>query len=247
VIQIPLVVKAAILTSFRSSGGQLSAGTAAVQRRRQAFCHDISWACLGGEQVTTATDAILVWWVATGLFEIRRSSRKFSPLCSDERKATDDDIDVAVCLSRYCAYVVAKAPVLLPDNAAWTECRYKEVTKDIEAALLLETADLEAGVYGYLLDHFRSERSHEVLKKGSRLGRQLVEEAEKQGPEGGEEKVWKLLAEFWSEMLLYLAPSDNVKGHIQVLQRGGELITLLWVLLLHAGIISRPAPHTPEP
>jgi hypothetical protein len=188
-----------------------------------------------------------VWWVATGLFEIRRSSRKFSPLCSDERKATDDDIDVAVCLSRYCAYAVAKAPVLLPDNAAWTECRYKEVTKDIEAALLLETADLEAGVYGYLLDHFRSERSHEVLKKGSRLGRQLVEEAEMQGPEGGEEKVWKLLAEFWSEMLLYLAPSDNVKGHIQVLQRGGELITLLWVLLLHAGIISRPAPQTPEP
>jgi hypothetical protein len=120
-------------------------------------------------------------------------------------------------------------------------------TPDIEAALLLKTADLEAGAYGYLLDHFGSELSHEVLKKGSRLGRQLVEEAEKQGPEGGEEKVWKLLAEFWSEMLPYLAPSDNVKAHIQVLQRGGELITLLWVLLLHAGITSRPAPHTPEP
>ena len=152
-------------------------------------------------------------------------------------------------------YLVAEAPDLLPDNSAWTRRRYQVVKYGIEAALLRMRSrggdqDLEGAVYGRLVDSFGGERSHEVLKKGSRLGKQLVEEAEKQrsqddaeagtGDDGGQDAVWKLLAEFWSEMLLYLAPSDNVKGHIQVLQHGGELITLLWVLLLHAGITSRP-------
>ena len=58
--------------------------------------------------------------------------------------------------------------------------------------------------------------------------------------EGGDDTVWRLLAEFWSEMMLYVAPSDNLKGHKEAIARGGELITLLWVLLFHTGIISRP-------
>ena len=58
--------------------------------------------------------------------------------------------------------------------------------------------------------------------------------------EGEDTAVWKLMAEFWSEMILYVAPSDNLKGHKEAIARGGELITLLWVLLFHAGIVSRP-------
>ncbi|PVH33855.1 hypothetical protein PAHAL_8G079500 [Panicum hallii] len=252
-LTVPPEVKASILGAFRSSGGQLSAGTAAVHRRRQAFRHGITWACLGGE-VTTATDSILVWCIATGLFENRcSSSSRKAPLPPEQVTATD--MGVALCLSRYCMYLVAEAPDLLPDNSAWTRRRYQVVKDSIKAALLRSSGpdDLEVDVYGRLVDSFGSERSHEVLKKGSRLGKQLVEEAEKQRSEdgeagdGGQDTVWKLLAEFWSEMLLYLSPSDNVKGHMQVLQHGGELITLMWVLLLHAGITSRPARHVPEP
>nr|CAB3489463.1 unnamed protein product [Digitaria exilis] len=245
-IKVPLAAKAAIITSFRSNGRQLSAGTAAVQRRRQAFCHDITWACLGGDVVTTTTDAILVWCVATALLEKRR--------CSSKQQQAINSMGVAVCLSRYCVYLVAKVPCLLPDNSAWTKRRYQEVKESVKAAALLRTGghDTEAGAYGQLLDSFGCEGSHEVLKRGSMLAKQLVDEGEKQrsseegddaaGAEGGgEDAVWELLAEFWSEMLLYVAPSDNVKGHIEALQHGGELITLLWALLLHSGITSRPA------
>ena len=39
--------------------------------------------------------------------------------------------------------------------------------------------------------------------------------------------------------MLYVAPSDNVKEHIECLANGGEFITHLWALLTHAGILQR--------
>jgi hypothetical protein len=48
-----------------------------------------------------------------------------------------------------------------------------------------------------------------------------------------------VLADFWVEMLLYAAPSENVKEHIEQLAKGGEFITHLWALLSHAGINER--------
>lgn len=73
------------------------------------------------------------------------------------------------------------------------------------------------------------EPNEKIFHKGVRLGKQL---------EGMEERTcWKVLADFWVEMLLYIAPSDNVKEHIQNLTNGGEFITHLWALLTHAGIL----------
>ncbi|KAF7076522.1 hypothetical protein CFC21_081158 [Triticum aestivum] len=78
-----------------------------------------------------------------------------------------------------------------------------------------------------------------VLEKstsnGVKLGRQL-EEME----EGAR---WKVMADFWAEMILYVAPSDNVNEHIEQLARGGEFITHLWALLSHAGILERDPEH----
>jgi hypothetical protein len=35
----------------------------------------------------------------------------------------------------------------------------------------------------------------------------------------------KVLAEFWAEIILYVTPSDNVRGHVEQLANGGEFIT----------------------
>ncbi|EAZ38490.1 hypothetical protein OsJ_22878 [Oryza sativa Japonica Group] len=71
-----------------------------------------------------------------------------------------------------------------------------------------------------------------IFESGLKLGKQLEEMPEKMR--------WKVLADFWPEMLLYISPSDNVKEHIQRLAKGGEFITHLWALLSHAGILERP-------
>ena len=74
-----------------------------------------------------------------------------------------------------------------------------------------------------------------MLRRAAELGRHLVEEYAED-----EASSCQILADFWSEMVLFLAPSENVKGHIEDMERGGVFIMLIWALLLHAGITTRP-------
>ncbi|XP_039793697.1 uncharacterized protein LOC120659570 [Panicum virgatum] len=117
---------------------------------------------------------------------------------------------------------------------------YKDIKKDAERVLAGYTAGgsltLEARCQR-LIKTLAANAKHEVLKEGARLGEQLVELMVVKGEDVA---VWKLMAEFWSEMILYVAPSDNLNGHKEAIARGGELIRLLWVLLFHAGIVSKP-------
>ncbi|CAN6222357.1 unnamed protein product [Urochloa humidicola] len=117
---------------------------------------------------------------------------------------------------------------------------YEDVKKDAERVLsnctvghsLVPEAECKQ-----LIETLSANAKHDVLKEGARLGEQLVQLM----VQGEDATAWKLLAKFWSGMILYVASSDNLKGHKQAIARGGELITLLWVLLFHAGIVSRPS------
>jgi hypothetical protein len=73
---------------------------------------------------------------------------------------------------------------------------------------------------------------------GVKLGELLVNKLLQQGEAA---VAWKFLAGFWSQMMLYIAPSDNLKGHAEAIARGGELITVVWALLMNVGIDSRPS------
>uniref|UniRef100_A0A0D3HV59 DUF4220 domain-containing protein n=1 Tax=Oryza barthii TaxID=65489 RepID=A0A0D3HV59_9ORYZ len=228
-VNVPKEVKTAVLTSLRKRDGRLSNGVAAIQ---QSTLRDIAiWSCQGDHVVPA--NVILVWHIGTSLFEMKYQQIRSSPRTADMITATH--------LSQYCTYLVAAVPELLPDDATWTKAHYEEVARDIKKAL-----DGEGNDFHHLVDALGASFRHNVLQEGSRLAKQLVGEVERQEEEegevegGGEAEVWKLLVEFWSEMVLYLAPSDNVKGHAEALARGGEFITLLWALLLHAGVISRP-------
>ncbi|KAJ4730618.1 hypothetical protein LUZ62_040823 [Rhynchospora pubera] len=72
-----------------------------------------------------------------------------------------------------------------------------------------------------------------VLGRGVKLAKLLVYYAD-----NGIE-AWRMLSEFWAEMMLFISPSDNVEAHEEILEQE-ELITQLWALLTHAGILTRP-------
>ncbi|CAO2162386.1 unnamed protein product [Urochloa humidicola] len=220
-IELSPAVKDAVIRSLLSNYGRMDDKGSAATRRVGG---KVDWA-LYGDGSSSNTEVILTWHVATRLFEMKSTSA--SP-----------DMIAASHLSNYFAYLVAAAPELLPDSAEWSKKRYNEVSEDARTALGEDSGgggESAAGRYEQLTKVLSGASRDPVFRRGAELGRHLVE----QYGEDEEASACRVLADFWSEMALYVAPSENVKGHVQAMARGGEFITLVWALLLHAGVITR--------
>ncbi|KAM3224380.1 hypothetical protein ACQJBY_057644 [Aegilops geniculata] len=244
-VEVPTAVKACIIDALRStSSGGLSKGTTSLRQSQDG--RSLLWACNSRKGTS---DTILVWHIATTILEVRHPHHQHddppqqTPTPQGGRPSSasiSDKTTAATHLSRYCAYLVASCPELLPDDDTWSKDLYNRVKNDADRALTTTSGGIavsslspEAG-YLRLIQLLGATQNHELLKDAAKLAAQLGELT------GGEEMAWELLAGFWSEMILYLAPSDNLKGHLQAVDWGGELITLLWALLTHIGIIDRP-------
>jgi hypothetical protein len=143
------------------------------------------------------------------------------------------DHRVAKTLSDYCAYLVAFVPDMLPGHGYDTQRIFDAVV--MEARKSLTGCDTVSSRCEKLtMMALASDSSCTILELGGRLGRELrgvVPEARR----------WKVLADFWAEFILFLAPSSNVEIHAEKLAAGGEFMTHLWALLTHAGILERPS------
>ncbi|XBI50248.1 hypothetical protein VPH35_113684 [Triticum aestivum] len=215
-------VKSAIVRALRKSyeRGEINGDVPSFQRIRHLQDDDkIIWTF--GERGTA--EIMLVCHIATTILGARLPPHK--------PPAYSDDMSAANHLSQYCAYLVAHCPELLPEDDEWCKSLYKAVVTDAKL-LLLGLSEME--YRRRLIQLLSVERNHEVLKDGAKLAERLIGLTEE-----GEEMAWKALAAFWSEMVLYVAPSDNIDGHMKALARGGELITLLWALVTHLGVVGR--------
>ncbi|CAL5050544.1 unnamed protein product [Urochloa decumbens] len=216
----------------------------------------------------SVAEVILTWHVATSILEVKCPPPSEKEVVASRR--------VAIKLSKYCAYLVAFHPELLPDNKEKAEnvfdamktelkgmlgcgvyflsskrARVKKMLKTIggennqqeatprEREIEVETPSHSAPEQGEM-ETGQSDQNKVVLN-GAKLGKLLMDEI-------GPEIVWKVLADVWTELILYAAPSNDeerVKGHEEVLVQGGEFITVLWALTTHIGV-TRPPPTTEQ-
>uniref|UniRef100_A0A8I6Y1E5 DUF4220 domain-containing protein n=1 Tax=Hordeum vulgare subsp. vulgare TaxID=112509 RepID=A0A8I6Y1E5_HORVV len=230
-VELSMEVKRAVAQTIKNSAnGHLSNGNTALMRH--GMSNELCWACQIDDEFTV-THSILVWHIATSFSEISET------IIRPDEKDVYPNKNVATILSKYCTYLVAFEPKLLPGSAVETECTLDELEEDAKATLQGLISPREK--YGKLgnvpnvVDAVPGETtSAQLLSKGVKLGKAL-EIMENQAAR------WDLLADFWEEMLVYIAPSDNVAAHIELLAEGGEFLTHIWALLMHAGILERPA------
>lgn len=220
----------------------LSNGVSALQRH--GLLDKLAWAC----QSESVSEVFLTWHIATCILEVECSQQQLQAAAAAASRT-------AIRLSKYCAYLVAFRPELLPDNPEKAErvvdgmkaelrdffwCWEYYLSSPRARANKIMAAAAAATGGGRDDDEEEGGRGR-VVRNGARLGGMLVEVA--RGADGVE-TVWKATADVWTELIVFVAPSgeeERVRGHEKVLVQGGEFITVLWALATHIGVSRREA------
>jgi hypothetical protein len=214
-------VKKAITDSLLESSGHLTNGVTSLQRN--GVHGHLSWACDATATDGAVSRTILVWHIATTLCEHQL----------DEQGKQAEVVRTASTLSKYCMHLLAFAPNFLPDHSSISESildesidkggdQWQQLSKLLEGSNDLESRckqlwEIDTG------DGDVCEAP--LLVQGAQLARQI---------EGIQDLKlrWRVLSDFWAEMMLYVLPSVDAQAHLEVLARGGEFITHFWVLLV---------------
>jgi hypothetical protein len=204
-----------VLSGFKESNGQLQDGQSALTRNQLGS--QFSWM----HSLPTYIHKILIWHIGT---TIAMDGHPVPPTRNHR---------VAKTLSDYCAYLIAFVPDMLPGHSYDTQRIFDAVV--MEARQSLTGCDTLSGrCQKLVMADSPSGSGSTILELGGRLGRELRDVVP-------EERRWKVLADFWAEFILFLAPSSNAEIHAEMLAAGGEFMTHLWALLTHAGILERPS------
>ncbi|KAG0530964.1 hypothetical protein BDA96_05G233300 [Sorghum bicolor] len=218
-------VKKAIVETLLGSNGHLTNGVTSL--KKNGVHGHLSWACDGGIAAEgSVTRTILVWHIATTLCEHQL----------DTQAKKQDVVRTASTLSQYCLQLLAFAPHLLPDHISISESILDEVIEKagevIEGAKTMKDKCEKLRAFGTHIGPHADEAML-VIAQGARLASYLLEHVQEM------RSRWKVLSDFWAEMMLYISPSDDARAHLETLARGGEFITHLWALLTHAGVLNR--------
>lgn len=133
----------------------------------------------------------------------------------------------ATMLSSYYTYLVAERPELLHEHPSLTRSVLDQVVKEAKLCFKAGTSSeeryemLRSWRLELMIDYPSQFRG--LLPQGIKLGHQLMTYSISEG--------WKIMADFWAEMVLFVAGSGNTATHIEHLARGDEFVTQLWALL----------------
>jgi Protein of unknown function, DUF594 len=214
-VELTRAVKIAIFDTLAESGGELKDGRSALQRHGASVYEDLQWTL----NLRTAVHTIMVWHIATSLCESHLAVKLGGS------KKSFKSYKVAIHLSRYCAYLVAFYPELLTLNS--------NLVKFIFWKIIDETSDFFGREHNLQKKCNKmmscSDGGEKIIHLGLKLGRYLMEIP-------NDDDRWKIMADFWSELILSLARGGSTRVHIKKLLHGSEFITHLWALLYHAGI-----------
>ncbi|KAK7333528.1 hypothetical protein VNO80_30303 [Phaseolus coccineus] len=105
----------------------------------------------------------------------------------------------------------------------------KEEDDDSQSKLLLEACKaLTAENVDYELAALKEDRSKSLLFDACKLTAVI------NGLRGINK--WKLIAQVWVELLSYAAANCTPITHVQQLSKGGEFLSLVWLLMIHLGL-----------
>ncbi|EAY82398.1 hypothetical protein OsI_37611 [Oryza sativa Indica Group] len=222
-------VSGAVLLSFKSSSGRLTNGISTL--RRHGLSSRLGWACT----FPNLTDQILVWHVVTTRCDWAsgrgRSRRDDDHQNSSWRGGCPTTAPTWWHSCQRCSRTRATSP----SRSSTRRCSRPGTTStDVGRRAPCSRGYRRSKTRRDAVPASERQVSSTIIEKAALLGGQLRMAMD------NEERLWQMLAEFWAEFILFLAPSDNVDIHVEMLGAGGEFMTHLWALVYSAGILTRP-------
>jgi hypothetical protein len=209
-----------IARSLISTQGNLTNGETSLRLNLKEMFEQYCWTL----EYHSEVEFMLMWHIATEYCDLGLS-------IDGRSRINQDDWDAAVKLSRYFAYLIYSIPELLPYHAAGIRelksIMMKEVRENLASSAISERYETMKKLAGT----GQEDNPTTTFLKGVTLGKQL--ELMQDGDH------WKVLAGFWAEAIIYIAPSHmTAKQHMENLENGGEFLTHIWAMLSHCGILA---------
>ncbi|KAF7850430.1 hypothetical protein BT93_L5504 [Corymbia citriodora subsp. variegata] len=166
--------------------------------------------------------SIIMWHLATEVWynkekpTVKNEEREFSKILSD-----------------YMMYLVFNQFNLVSTVAGIAPIKSSKTFEHIFKTIGNEIYDMDVeGLCQRLYTvHPNNDCGGSVLNRGIDLAREM----ERLG-----DMKWKVMSGVWVEMLSYAAIHTKGETHMQVLSKGGELLTFVWLLMAHFGCYYKP-------
>lgn len=185
---------------------------------------------------------ILVWHVATELLHQTEVDNAARNVRSKEYSKT---------ISDYMMYLLVAQSSLMSTVAGIDKIKFKDAIAEAknskEAKKLFQKMHVEGSrdakkACAAIVDSFtefelgngnaRRYQSKSMLFQASMLAKELLHITN----ERGNDAMWKVVSKVWVEMLCYAATHCDSKQHAAQLNKGGELINFVWLLMAHFGL-----------
>ncbi|PWA57134.1 Disease resistance protein [Artemisia annua] len=180
--------------------------------------------------------SILIWHIATDLCYNQEKSKRSKNSDSNETKQEwDHYMTYSKQLADYMLYILVMCPFMLPIGIGMI--RFRDTCG--EALVFFEERSSTSKVEAYEMLGQVSTKVFPATVKGDRSKSVLFEAcklAASLNDMGDPGKMWKMVGDVWVEILGYAASQCRGFDHAQQLEKGGELLTHVWLLMAHLGI-----------
>ncbi|XAR63340.1 hypothetical protein NMG60_11023246, partial [Bertholletia excelsa] len=155
-------------------------------------------------------------------------------ICYRLSEEHDEDISEQVkaikILSHYMTYLLIRHPSTLPfcNTSSPVMESWHYVKKILSNSGSFSS---NAKIHGLLLEEECNPQDFPMIHRVRTLANNLREKER--------EIRWKIMSNIWLDMLSYAASNCPIRQHAREVSHGGELLTHVWLLLLHLGVEKR--------
>ncbi|OAY69887.1 hypothetical protein ACMD2_18961 [Ananas comosus] len=174
--------------------------------------------------------SLLLWHIATELCHYHDNS-------TTRAEETEKQRRISVTLSEYLVYLLVKQPAMLSTAAGIGLLRFRDTCAEARRFFAtgrwqqLTGEQARKRLASVNTDKppadVKGDRSKSVLFDACILSKRLA---------AMNERKWEVMSAVWVEMLAYTACHCQARAHALQLSRGGELATVVWLLMAHVGL-----------